>query len=87
MTAEPIAAEIVEFAPNQDVGPRPSSSNFESLLENHLSLVKSIVDRMKRQLPARIDTEDLYSVGVTGLVAAAQNFRETKNKSLSRTPR
>jgi RNA polymerase sigma factor FliA len=82
MTAEPIAAEIVEFAPNQDVGPRPSSkSNFESLLENHLSLVKSIVDRMKRQLPARIDTEDLYSVGVTGLVAAAQNFRETKNKS------
>jgi RNA polymerase sigma factor FliA len=82
MIAEPIAAQIAEYAPNQDVGPRPSStSSFESLLENHLPLVKSIVDRMKRQLPARIDIEDLYSVGVIGLVAAAQNFRETKNKS------
>src|SRR5258705_460990 len=38
-------------------------------------------DRMKCQFPARIEIEDLYSVGVTGLVAAAQNFRETKNKS------
>jgi RNA polymerase sigma factor FliA len=82
MIAEPIAAQIVEYTPNQDVGPRPSStSSFESLLENHLPLVKSIVDRMKRQLPARIDIEDLYSVGVVGLVAAAKNFRETKNKS------
>ncbi|HZC34901.1 MAG TPA: FliA/WhiG family RNA polymerase sigma factor, partial [Chthoniobacterales bacterium] len=82
MTAEPIASDSVEFVPNQDVGSLPSSpSNFESLLENHLPLVKTIVDRMKRQLPSRIDTEDLYSVGVTGLVAAAQNFRETKNKS------
>ena len=82
MIAEPIAAQIVEYIPNQDVGPRPSStSSFESLLENHLPLVKSIVDRMKRQLPARIEIEDLYSVGVVGLVAAAKNFRETKNKS------
>jgi RNA polymerase sigma factor for flagellar operon FliA len=79
MIAEPIAAQIVEYIPNQDVGPRPSStSSFESLLENHLPLVKSIVDRMKRQLPARIEIEDL---GVVGLVAAAKNFRETKNKS------
>jgi RNA polymerase sigma factor FliA len=53
----------------------------KSLLENHRLLVKSIVDRMKRQLPARIEIEDLYSVGVTGLVAAAHSFRETKNKS------
>jgi RNA polymerase sigma factor FliA len=82
MTAEPIASDLVEFVPNQDVGPLPQSpSTFESLLEDHLPLVKTIVDRMKRQLPSRIDTEDLYSVGVTGLVAAAQNFRETKNKS------
>jgi RNA polymerase sigma factor FliA len=82
MTAEPIASDPVEFTTNQDVGSLPQSpSTFESLLEDHLPLVKTIVDRMKRQLPSRIDTEDLYSVGVTGLVAAAQNFRETKNKS------
>lgn len=82
MIAAPIASDTIEFDLNQDSGLHPSpTSSFESLLENHLPLVKSIVDRMKRQLPARIDSEDLYSVGVTGLVAAAQNFRETKNKS------
>jgi RNA polymerase sigma factor for flagellar operon FliA len=82
MTAAPLASETVEFTSNHDSSPRPpSATNFESLLENHLPLVKSIVDRMKRQLPARIDIEDLYSVGITGLVAAAQNFRVTKNKS------
>jgi RNA polymerase sigma factor for flagellar operon FliA len=82
MIAAPIASDTVEFDLNQDSGlHRSPTSSFESLLENHLPLVKSIVDRMKRQLPARIDSEDLYSVGVTGLVAAAQNFREAKNKS------
>ena len=82
MIAAPIAPETIEFVPNHGSGPRHSSpSNFEILLENHHPLVKSIVDRMKRQLPARIEIEDLYSVGVTGLVAAALNFRETKNKS------
>jgi RNA polymerase sigma factor FliA len=43
--------------------------------------VKSIIDRMKRELPARIEIEDLYSVGLAGLVAAAQSFQETKNNS------
>jgi RNA polymerase sigma factor for flagellar operon FliA len=82
MTAAPIAPETFEFVPTHDSSKRPSApANFESLLQNHLPLVKSIVDRMKRQLPSRIEIEDLYSVGVTGLVAAAQNFRETKNKS------
>jgi len=82
MIAAPIAPETIEFVPNHGSGPRHSSpSNLEILLENHHPLVKSIVDRMKRQLPARIEIEDLYSVGVTGLVAAALNFRETKNKS------
>ena len=82
MIATPIAPETIEFVPNQGSGPRHSSpSNFELLLENHRTLVKSIVDRMKRHLPARIEIEDLYSVGITGLVAAAQSFLETKNKS------
>jgi RNA polymerase sigma factor for flagellar operon FliA len=82
MIAEPVATETIEFIPDQETGRRPlSTSKFESLVQNHLPLVKSIVDRMKRQLPSRIEIEDLYSVGVTGLVAAAHNFRETKNKS------
>lgn len=48
---------------------------FQDLLENHLPLVQSIVGRMKRKLPNNVETEDLYSIGVTGLVAAARNYR------------
>ncbi len=83
MSAAPVpSSEILEFPSKEDPGLHPSSrANFEALLESHLPLVRSIVDRMKRQLPAKIDIEDLYSVGVIGLVAAAHNFRETKNKS------
>jgi RNA polymerase sigma factor FliA len=79
--AAPLAPETIEFVPNHDCDPCDSPSNFESLLENRRPLVKSIIDRMKRELPARIEIEDLYSVGLAGLVAAAQSFQETKNNS------
>jgi RNA polymerase sigma factor for flagellar operon FliA len=85
MIAAPTAPETIEFAPNHGSGARHSSpSNFESLVENYLPLVKSIVDRMKRRLPVNIEAEDLYSVGVTGLVTAAQKFTETKSKCFIR---
>ncbi|HWA85606.1 MAG TPA: FliA/WhiG family RNA polymerase sigma factor [Opitutus sp.] len=44
------------------------------LIEENLHLVRSVVDRMKAGLPAHIDADDLYSVGVTGLIAAASRF-------------
>jgi RNA polymerase sigma factor for flagellar operon FliA len=57
----------------------PDDDNaFQALLENHLPLVQSIVGRMKRKLPSNIETEDLYSIGVTGLVAAARNYRRSQ---------
>ena len=51
---------------------------FQDLLENHLPLVRSIVERMRRKLPSNVETEDLYSIGVTGLVAAARNHRPSQ---------
>jgi RNA polymerase sigma factor FliA len=48
---------------------------FQGLFENHLPLVRLIVERMKRKLPNSVETEDLYCTGVTGLVAAARNYR------------
>ena len=59
------------LAPDDDIA-------FQHLLENHLPLVQSIVGRMKRKLPSNIETEDLYSIGVTGLVAAARNYRPSQ---------
>src|SRR5215469_7586573 len=48
---------------------------FQDLLENHLPLLRSIVVRMNRKLPSNVETEDLHSIGLTGLVAAARNYR------------
>ena len=56
---------------------------FQDLLENHLPLVRSIVGRMRRKLPSNVETEDLYSIGVTGLVAAARNYRPSRESSFT----
>src|SRR5580700_6598421 len=58
-------------------------SAFRELLENHLPLVRSIVERMKRKLPSSVETEDLYSVGVTGLVAAARNYHRSQERTFA----
>jgi RNA polymerase sigma factor for flagellar operon FliA len=62
----------------------PDEDNtFQDLLENHLPLVRSIVERMKRKLPNNVETEDLYSIGVTALVAAARNYRPSQERTFA----
>jgi RNA polymerase sigma factor FliA len=56
---------------------------FQCLIENHLPLVRSIVERMRRKLPSKIETDELYSIGITGLVAAARNFRPAQQSSFA----
>jgi DNA-directed RNA polymerase specialized sigma subunit len=56
---------------------------FQDLFENHLPLVRSIVERIKRKLPGNLETEDLYSIGVTGLVAAARNYRPSQERTFA----
>ena len=58
-------------------------NTFQDLLENHLPLVRSIVERMRRKLPSNVETEDLYSIGVTGLVAAARNYRPSQERTFA----
>jgi RNA polymerase sigma factor FliA len=66
---------------NFSFGPEENNNAFQDLLENHLPLVRSIVDRLKRRLPSYVETEDLYSIGVTGLVAAARNYRRSQERT------
>jgi RNA polymerase sigma factor FliA len=54
---------------------------FQRLLENHLPRVRSIVERIRRRLPSTIEADDLYSIGVAGLVAAARNYRPAQERS------
>ena len=45
-----------------------------ALVEEHLPLVRQVVGRIKISLPPHIDSDDLHSVGVMGLIAAAQRY-------------
>ena len=56
----------------QGVTSSPIDEN--DLIERYLPLVRSVVDRIKLNLPSHIDADDLYSVGVTGLIAAVRRY-------------
>lgn len=55
-------------------GVSPAAVDEKDLIERHLNLVRNVVDRIKLTLPAHVDADDLYSVGVTGLIAAVRKF-------------
>jgi RNA polymerase sigma factor FliA len=63
------------ITPKTFVSQELSQDEFEALVERHLPLVRATVERMRRKLPSTIEAEELYSVGVTGLVLAARNHR------------
>jgi RNA polymerase sigma factor for flagellar operon FliA len=44
------------------------------MIERNLGLVRVVVDRMKLFLPPTLDLDDLYSVGVQGLITATRKF-------------
>ena len=46
----------------------------KDLIVRFLPLVRNVVDRIKLTLPPHIDADDLYSVGVTGLMAAVRKY-------------
>jgi RNA polymerase sigma factor for flagellar operon FliA len=49
--------------------------NFERLLETAVPLVRPLVRRIKRRLPRNFEADELESVAVTGLLAAARDYR------------
>jgi RNA polymerase sigma factor FliA len=56
---------------------------FQRLLEDHFPLLRSIVHRMRQNLPETIETDDLHSIGLSGLVAAAQRYHPSREKSFA----
>jgi RNA polymerase sigma factor for flagellar operon FliA len=51
-----------------------NSLDEKELLEFYLPIVRSVVNRIKLNVPAHVDADDLYSVGITGLIAAVKKF-------------
>jgi RNA polymerase sigma factor for flagellar operon FliA len=60
-----------------------ASADEKQVIEENLHLVRNVVDRMKAGLPSHIDADDLYSVGVTGLIAAAGRFDPSQGCAFS----
>lgn len=59
-------------SPRSVVASGPADEN--ELLERYLPIVRSVVNRIKLNVPAHVDADDLYSVGITGLIAAVKKY-------------
>ncbi len=57
------------------------SENNEELLQKYLPIVKSIVARIKINLPPHIESDDLHSVGLMGLISALKKYDPEQEKS------
>jgi RNA polymerase sigma factor FliA len=55
-------------------GVSPAAVDEKELIVRYLPLVRNVVDRIKLNVPAHVDADDLYSVGITGLIAAVRKF-------------
>jgi RNA polymerase sigma factor for flagellar operon FliA len=52
----------------------PGSALENSLVEQHLPLVRTVVGRLAMTLPAHVNVDDLYSAGLVGLLNAVRRF-------------
>ncbi len=79
MTKAMNAAPVLEAAPQAASAWRvyqgtSGSLDEKDLIERFLPLVRNVVDRIKLNLPPHVDADDLYSVGITGLIAAVKKY-------------
>ena len=63
-----------------DSAPHPGMTNDErnKLVEDYLPLVHHVLGRLTIHLPPTLDREDLFEVGVLGLMQAVQTFNPSK---------
>ena len=53
------------------------------LIERYIPLVRNVVNRIKINLPAHVDIDDLYSVGVTGLIEAVRRYDPAQDSTFA----
>jgi len=59
----------------------PGSASENSLVEQFLPLVKTVVGRLAMTLPSHVNTDDLYSAGLVGLLSAIRRFNPKSGSS------
>ncbi len=60
---------------------RPGSRIENSLVEEYLPLVKTVVGRLAMTLPSHVNADDLYSAGLVGLLNAMRRFNPANGTS------
>lgn len=63
---------------------RESSNATESLVREHMPMVKRVAVHLKVRLPPFMDTDELVQVGMVGLIEAAHAFDPTKGQEFER---
>jgi RNA polymerase sigma factor for flagellar operon FliA len=59
----------------------PGSSMENSLVTEYIPLVKTVVGRLAMTLPAHVNSDDLYSAGLVGLLNAMRRFNPENGSS------
>ncbi|MEM9160512.1 MAG: FliA/WhiG family RNA polymerase sigma factor [Verrucomicrobiota bacterium] len=73
-------AKVAKAYEKNDESSKPPVQQKE-LFDTYLPLVRSIVARIKINLPPHIDEQDLNSVGITGLINALKKYDPAQKKS------
>lgn len=83
-SVETTSAKIVAATPNptapalwQRYHRRDDPATENALVEKYLPLVSAVVSRLAMTLPEHVDQDDLYSVGLVGLLQALRNYDPT----------
>jgi RNA polymerase sigma factor for flagellar operon FliA len=82
-TSEPVSEMFTAASASRAYRASTPSFSEEETLRSHLPLVRSVVDRIKSTLPPHVDVDDLYSVGLGGLIHAARKFDPSLGVSFS----
>lgn len=67
-----LAQELWQRYHQQKSGGRTDTEN--ALVQKYLPLVSAVVNRLAMTLPEHVDQDDLYSVGLIGLLQALRNY-------------
>ena len=78
-SAARVAASLKDRTPSVSRTPRvnrltPAEFTRNTIIEEYLPCVGAVLAKVQRGLPAHVNADDLYSAGISGLIAAAERF-------------
>jgi len=65
----------------QNPQPEHLTPEQEQLAKNYLPLVKSIVSKFRNHLPTSLEMEDVYGIGIYGLMVAVKHYDPSKGRA------